>query len=410
MTEGVTVEWNLNYLFISFAMAFLGSYSAVTLAELYRIVCRIHPKVVGPQVTLFLMAVSIGMGAIWSMHFVGLSAISLAHQQIPLETNLNLFLTFMSLLAPIGCVYFGLFLSSRDQMFTMNKEEFIQLILAEVKSFHSLRDRRILFKLILLRNPLPLILGGSVMGAGVLVMHYIGMMAVSTNNISIHWNFEIVIASILIAIIASIVGYWILFRLLALYPATESLRIGSVCVLTVAVCAVHYIGMAAASYSYDDNNSSNSNTSSPFSSTTTVPKDSVVPFVILISLIYNSLISMIVQAELRSCHYRLSALDRILLSTTQDVTISKHHQSFLQEYDKWRMNYWKPLSETRLENYSGGGIDFLKYLRRNPVIAPVAAPDSLNSPMTCRSQGQSVAWIGRQEQLQPPQPQEHEII
>jgi NO-binding membrane sensor protein with MHYT domain len=408
MTEGgdtiVTVKWKINYLFISFAMAFIGSYSAVTLAELYRIVCRIHPKFLSPQAALFLMAVSIGMSAIWSMHFVGMSAISLSHQQILLETDLNLFLTFVSLLAPIVCVYFGLFLSSRDQMFTMNKEEFIQLILAEVKSFHSLRDRRILFKLILLRNPLPLILGGSVMGSGVLVMHYIGMMAVSTKNTSIHWNIPIVITSILIAIIASIVGYWILFRLLALYPAIESLRIGSACVLTVAVCAVHYIGMAAASYSYD----SNSNTY-PFSSTTTVSNDSVVPFVILVSLIFNYVISMIVQAELRSCHYRLSALDQILLSTTQDMTISKQHRSFLQEYDKWRVNYWQPISETPLQRNSEGlgGIDFLKYFRRHPVVSPIAAPVPLSSPMTC----QSIAGIGKQEQQQAAQqPEEDHVL
>jgi NO-binding membrane sensor protein with MHYT domain len=385
--EGVHVKLNLKYLFLSFLMAFLGSYSAVTLAELYRVVCRIRPKIIGPEATLFLMAVSIGMGAIWSMHFVGMNAITLSYQNIPLKTDFNIFLTIISLLAAIICVYLGLFLSSRDQMFTMNKEEFIQLILNEVKTFQSLRDKKILFKLILLRNPLPLIVGGSIMGSGVLVMHYIGMMAVSTKAV-IHWNVGIVAASVVFAVVASMAAYWILFRLLALYPAMESLRVGSACVLTIAVCAVHYIGMAAASYSYD---SDITNPSSSSSLVATVDQETIVQVVILFSLIYNYVISMIVQAELRSCHYRLSALDQILSTTT-------HLKSgdFLEEYHKWRLSYWKPMQSVAVaENYYFG---FLKHFGRYPVISPVLDPD-LGSPATYQSSGACI----KQEQ-----PQQHQ--
>jgi diguanylate cyclase len=385
----LTIEWNLNYLFISFAMAFIGSYSAVTLAEMYRVVCRIHPKIISPNATLFLMAISIGMSAIWSMHFVGMSAMTICHKQTQLQTNLDLLMTIISLFAAILCVYFGLYLSTRDQMFTMKKEEFIQLVLSEVKSFQSLRDNKILFKLILLRNPLPLILGGSVMGSGVIVMHYLGMMAISTENTKINWNVGIIIASILIAIIASSAAYWILFRLLALYPTMESLRIGSACVLTIAVCAVHYIGMTAASYSYLEQSSSS------LSSSTSVPINSVVSIVILISLIFNYLVSMIIQAELRSCHYRLSALDQILSSAQDDPHLK--HQSFLSEYFKWKEFYWKPLSLTHSTSLSRsishsalvknpfGDLQFFKYLlhlRNNQIlIAPAdpATPSDLES-------------------------------
>ena len=362
MTNGerISEEWNLKYLFISFTMAFLGSYSAVTLAELYRVVCRIRPKIIGPEITLFLMAVSIGMSAIWSMHFVGMNAVTFSYDNSPLEIRYNLFLTTVSLLAAIACVYFGLFISSRDQMFTMSKEEFIQLILREVKSFHSLRDKKILFKLILLRNPLPLILGGSIMGSGVLVMHYIGMMAM-TMNAKVHWNVGIVIASVIIAVVASSAGYWILFRLLALYPAMESLRFGSACVLTIAVCAVHYIGMAAATYSYDETPLSSQ------ASGSAIEKDTIVQIVVLLSLVQNYFISMIVQAELRSCHHRLSALDQILSSTSH-----LKHDSFLEEYHNWRLEYWKPLQMQSENLPSDGAITFLdKYFRRNPVISPV---------------------------------------
>mmetsp|Transcript_20919 Transcript_20919/g.21597 ORF Transcript_20919/g.21597 Transcript_20919/m.21597 type:complete len:308 (-) Transcript_20919:98-1021(-) len=254
-------EWDLAYLFVSFGMAFIGSYSAVTLAELYRVVCRVHPKFISSEVTLVLMSIAIGMGAIWSMHFVGMGALTLKVNGEELKTDFDIGITILSMLAAIICVYIGLYISSRDQMFTMSKQEVFTMILEEAKTFKSLRDTLVLLKFVLLRNPLPLIGGGLVMGSGVVVMHYIGMMAVSTKA-KVHWDIGVISASIIIALIASCAAYWILFRLLALFPSMEIVRLVSAIVMTIAVCAVHYTGMSAAHYTYDEstiNSNSNSN-------------------------------------------------------------------------------------------------------------------------------------------------------
>jgi diguanylate cyclase len=354
MTAKVTLEWDMGYLFISFFMAFIGSYSAVTLAEMYRVVCRIHSQVISSQMTLVLMAISIGMSAIWSMHFVGMGALTLKVNGEILETRFDIAVTIFSLLAAIVCVYLGLYISSRDQMFTMSKEEIVRLILTEAKSLQSLRDSLVLFKLVLLRNPLPLICGGLVMGSGVVVMHYIGMMAMSTEA-TVHWDIGIVVLSIIIALVASCAAYWILFRLLALYPAMESVRIASACVMTIAVCAVHYTGMAAASYSHSGSSSASS--SSLLSSS--ISKDLALRVAIIISLLYNYIVSMIVQAELRSCHYRLVSLDSILSSTREDFRFT--NESFSIEYGKWREAYWKPWDHSA----EFGRVDLLQdFLRR----------------------------------------------
>lgn len=137
MLKEVEVEWSVSYLFVSFSMAFIGSYSAVTLAELYRVVCRVHPKFISSELTLVLMSIAIGMGAIWSMHFVGMGALTLKVDGKELETNYDIGITILSMLAAIICVYIGLYISSRDQMFTMSKQEVFTMILEEAKTFKS---------------------------------------------------------------------------------------------------------------------------------------------------------------------------------------------------------------------------------------------------------------------------------
>ena len=330
-------EWSVGYLFVSFAMAFIGSYSAVTLAELYRVVCRVHPKFIRSELTLLLMAIAIGMGAIWSMHFVGMGALTLRLDGKELQTEYDVGVTVLSMFAAIICVYIGLYISSRDQMFTMSKQEVFTMILEEAKTFKSLRDTFVLLKFVLLRNPLPLICGGLIMGSGVVVMHYIGMVAMKSEA-KVHWDVGILITSIIIALVASCAAYWILFRLLALFPSMEIIRLGSAIVMTIAVCSVHYTGMAAASYTYDTNNpfpSSSSHHISP-----TISKTLALQVAIMLSLIFNYSITMIVEAELRSCYYRLLNLDCILKTTMEDPRMK--HENVGKEYHNWEKSYWKP--------------------------------------------------------------------
>eukprot|EP01034_Spumella_vulgaris_P029720 gene29720-36812_t len=94
-----------------------------------------------------------------------------------------------------------------------------------------------------------LMFGGLCTGSGVVVMHYLGMSAMSFPG-EITWNISIMCVSILIALGASTVAFWILFRLLSLYPQKEVLRVGSACIMTLAVCGMHYTGMAAAHFTY----------------------------------------------------------------------------------------------------------------------------------------------------------------
>eukprot|EP01034_Spumella_vulgaris_P039252 gene39252-48488_t len=95
-----------------------------------------------------------------------------------------------------------------------------------------------------------LICGGFVSGSGVCIMHYMGFWAMEFRG-HIVWNKGIIAASLLIALIAENTAFWMLFRLLSLYPHKELLRIGSACFMALAVCGMHYAGMAAARFEFE---------------------------------------------------------------------------------------------------------------------------------------------------------------
>jgi NO-binding membrane sensor protein with MHYT domain len=66
----------------------------------------------------------------------------------------------------------------------------------------------------------------------------------------IEWNAGAVFSSVLVASVAAVVGYWILFRLISLYPRREILRLISALIIAMAVTAMHFSGAAAATFIY----------------------------------------------------------------------------------------------------------------------------------------------------------------
>jgi two-component system sensor histidine kinase/response regulator len=86
-----------------------------------------------------------------------------------------------------------------------------------------------------------------VMGAGISGMHYIGMAAMRMPAMC-HYQPWIVAASILIAIVVSIVALLLTFRLRGTSSEFSGIKIASAMVMGLAVASMHYTGMAAVSY------------------------------------------------------------------------------------------------------------------------------------------------------------------
>ena len=148
---------------------------------------------------LALGAVAIGGTGIWVMHFIAMLGYSLPNIQI----RYNLPITLASLLVAVAVVWFGL-------RFTLAGGSISSVI--------------------------P---GGIVTGIGVAGMHYLGMVAMDVSA-SVHYRLWVVALSLLIAVTAATVALWFAANL-----NSVAAILGAAMVMGVAVCGMHYTGMAA---------------------------------------------------------------------------------------------------------------------------------------------------------------------
>ena len=243
------------FIALSFWISFAGAYCGINTCEQFRLSSKEKSKLLSRRFLMLLMAISIGGVAIWSMHFVGMSSIAFEDSNgnhVPVRYRKDL--TALSLIVVTILCYAGIYVCSKDSAFVIEKvdtmEEFVrnagQMSIAEMKSMHS---ATYIMLLALFKDIHRLVIGGFITAIGVCVMHYLGIAATVTDA-RIEYDIGIVAASVLIAIIAATAGYWILFRLLALYPHVEFLRVISSFIVAVAVNGMHYTGMAATRYIY----------------------------------------------------------------------------------------------------------------------------------------------------------------
>jgi len=147
---------------------------------------------------LSMASMVIGGCAIWSMHFLGMLAYSPGHL-ITYDINI----TAASLVIAVVVTGAGLYCVYR---------------------WHS--------------SAAALLAGGMIMGSGVAAMHYTGMAAMRMNA-DMSYDPTILTASIVIALVAATVALFTLER------ARGLVRYASAPVLGLAICGMHYTGMAA---------------------------------------------------------------------------------------------------------------------------------------------------------------------
>ena len=186
----VEYQYDLALVALSFLISVLGSYVALSLASARG---KERDKVFGP-------AVALGGCAIWSMHFIGMAA-----YKTPLYVSYAILPAALSLVIAIAITGVGFRLAVRGPDKLVN-----------------------------------LVLGGVVIGAGVVAMHYLGMLGLDLRAV-IEWNWLTIAASVAIAVVAATVALWLAFNV-----KSTAQRLVAAVVMGVAVCAMHYTGMAAA--------------------------------------------------------------------------------------------------------------------------------------------------------------------
>ena len=202
MNTFMPFSYDLFVVAASFVIAMLASYVTLDLARRVRTAQR--------RVGLaWWTAGSIVMGTgIWSMHFLGMQSFKL-----PIAIGFAGGLTLLSWLAAVAASGVALELASRE---TFGRTQ--------------------------------LALGSLAMGAGISGMHYIGMAAMDMAP-GIVWDYAVVALSVLIAILASAAAL-LIFKLLRRVRASQRMRyqLAASFVMAVAICGMHYTGMAAAQF------------------------------------------------------------------------------------------------------------------------------------------------------------------
>ncbi len=150
---------------------------------------------------LTLAALSIGTTGIWVMHFIAMLGFA-----IPGETiRYNVPFTILSMVIAVAVVGIGVFIVGFSRRAGNG----------------------------------PLVLGGTILGLGVASMHYLGMGAVRVDA-SLSYNYALVAASVIIAVIAGTAALWMALRLDSVWSTFIASLIAG-----VAVNGMHYTGMAA---------------------------------------------------------------------------------------------------------------------------------------------------------------------
>lgn len=200
----VPVSYDPAIIALSVVIAVQGGYVSLMLAR------RLSALGLGPdgwatagrrKAFLAASALSLGVG-IWAMHFIGMLAVKL-----PIVVTYDLLWTLVSALVCVLVVGLGVF----------------------VASFGRLTPKRLAG-------------AGLLMGAGIAIMHYIGMSALRANCI-VSYSPTLVAASFGVAVAASGLALWLAFS-----PTHRPhLMAGAVC-LGLAISGMHYTGMAAATF------------------------------------------------------------------------------------------------------------------------------------------------------------------
>lgn len=185
---------------LSFVISVVGSFAALRLAKLI----SLHEP--GDRLPWILGAsFALGGGGIWSMHFIAMLAFDMG-----MPVSYDIPVTALSLMIAWAVTGIGFFVVSGGAS-----------------------------------SPVRLGAAGVLMGVGVASMHYTGMAAMRMAA-TVTYDTTLLVLSVVIAVVASTAALWLVFHLeRAWHMAVAAVIMG------IAVCGMHYTGMAAAIFHHD---------------------------------------------------------------------------------------------------------------------------------------------------------------
>lgn len=191
---------------LSIGIAVFASYTALLVADFAARSENVHTK----QILLTLGGLALGVG-VWSMHFVGMLGFSL-----PCGVSYDPWVTGFSMIPGMLASIFALHLISRQNL-----------------------DWKWL------------VMGGTLLGAGIGVMHYVGMAAMRMEAL-LRYNAWLFLLSIGVAVVLAVLALWVRTGVKRMFPGIGHFALFvSAIVMGCAVSGMHYTAMAAAYFVRD---------------------------------------------------------------------------------------------------------------------------------------------------------------
>lgn len=244
MSDELIAHWDFAVVFLSVIIAFCGAYMTVSIAELF-ISIEVDEHSFKNHFLLLCMAVSTGGVSIWCMRQVAMGAVifeTSAGVYIPISHDVGM--TFIAFLCAVVMSFAGLYVATLDSAFAKDMDDVFEMILMDAsrESLAGVRDKDSLMRIVLLKGmtSTSIVAGGVLIGGGISLMHYIGMLAMR-GDFELSWKPALVVASVVLACFVGSAGVWLIFRLLALYPTYESLRVIASIVIAAAVTGSYCI-------------------------------------------------------------------------------------------------------------------------------------------------------------------------
>lgn len=193
--EVLSTRYDMTLVAVSFLISAFGSYAALAASTLVRAkgggVNRVNAAFAG---------LALGGVGIWSMHFLGMLA-----WETGMAVGYGLAGTLLSLAVAVAVSAFALGYMAAGEF-----------------SYRRLA------------------IAGPVAGLGVSLMHFMGMGSMNFGG-RLDWNWGLAVAAVLIAVVAASAALW-----LAFHVRSTLHRVAAAFVMAIAVCTMHYTGMAAA--------------------------------------------------------------------------------------------------------------------------------------------------------------------
>lgn len=194
--ELVETSWRMGLVALSYGIAVLGSFVALTAAQ------RIRGRTGISWLNLLAAGTALGGIGVWSMHFTGMLALNLG-----MGSGYSMVETLVSLVAAVAATSVALaFVARRPE------------------------------------SGLRVLGAGTLLGLGVAFMHYLGMYGMRFPGFIV-WSVPTVVLSVAIAVVAASAALWLSFR-----TGSLGMRALAAAVMGAAVCSMHYTCMAAADF------------------------------------------------------------------------------------------------------------------------------------------------------------------